>query len=41
MGKTEYITVGKTTFRVDVLKDLTQKDAIKQSRSCVTYNIIR
>jgi len=30
MGKTEYITVGKTTFRVEVLKNLTQKDAIKQ-----------
>eukprot|EP01045_Picozoa_sp_COSAG04_P059192 COSAG04_NODE_29218_length_270_cov_0.906433_1_plen_36_part_10 len=30
MGKTEYITVGKSTFRVEVLKDLTQKDALKQ-----------
>jgi len=30
MGKTEYITVGKSTFRVEVLKNLTQKDAINQ-----------
>ena len=30
MGKTEYITVGKSTFRLEVLKDLTQKDALKQ-----------
>lgn len=28
MGNTEFITVGKTTFRVDVLKNLTQKDAL-------------
>lgn len=28
MGKTEYIKVGKTTFRVEVLENLTQKDAL-------------
>tara|TARA_R110000737_G_scaffold1435_3_gene4176 strand:- start:2794 stop:2976 length:183 start_codon:yes stop_codon:yes gene_type:complete len=30
MVKTEYITVGKSTFRVEVLKNLTQKDAINR-----------
>lgn len=30
MGKTEYIKVGNTTFRIEVLKQLTQKDALKQ-----------
>ena len=29
MGKTEFITVGKSTFRVEILKDLTQKEAIE------------
>lgn len=28
MEKTEFITVGKSTFRIEILKNLTQKDAI-------------
>ena len=39
MGKTEYITVGKSTFRVEVLKDLTQKDALKQFHYLAIYFI--